>query len=268
MSLIFHLVTFLLQERGLTKYNNTKIRFFDHKHKTLRYEDVEKLVSKPRLNRYLAACGNSKMRAKELYAANLKISQAFYPVLNLFEIILRNKIHDRLSIHFSDVDWITTKKTGFMNDHTLGKKRSGRRRESGFYLKNQVEKAERKLREKRSTITTGKVIAEQSLGFWTTLFEPRHYKLIGGSVIHCFPHKPSTVGRNTISVKLQNIRGFRNRVYHNEPICFNGNNIDFSVAENVKEDIHELLTWIDVSAKLYVEDFDVIDGEITEGKKI
>ena len=260
MSLIFHLVTFLLQERGLTKYNNTKIRFFDHKHKTLRYEDVEKLVSKPRLNRYLVACGNSKMRAKELYAANLKISQAFYPVLNLFEIILRNKIHDRLSIHFSDVNWITTEKTGFMNDHTLGL-RSG----SGFYLKKQVEKAEKKLGRK---ITTGKVIAEQTLGFWTTLFEKNHYGLIAGSVIHCFPHKPTSVNRHKIRLKLQSIRGFRNRVYHNEPICFNGSNIDFSTAENVKNDIYELLAWIDVNAKLYVEDFDVIDGEITEGKKI
>jgi len=256
-----------LQERGLTKYNDAKIHFLNHKHKTLRYEDVEKLVSKPRLNRYLVACVYSKTRAEELYAANLKISQAFYPVLNLFEIILRNKIQDRLSIHFKNTDWITTEKTGFMNDHTLGKN-IGTRKESGFYLKKQVEKAEKKLGKKSGATTTGKVIAEQTLGFWTTLFEPRHYKLIGGSLIHCFPHRPTGVNRNPISGKLQNIRGFRNRVYHNEPICFNGSNIDFSTAENVKNDIYELLAWIDVNAKLYVEDFDVIDGKITEGKRI
>ena len=264
MPLIFHLVTFLLQERGFTKHNNTKIRFLSHKHKTLRYEDVENLVSKPRLDRYLAASGNSKTRAKKLYAANLKISQAFYPVLNLFEVILRNKIQDRLSIHFTDIDWITTEKTGFMNHHTL----RGSRRVSDFYLKKQVEKAERKLRQRRSTLTTGKIIAEQSLGFWTALFEIHHYRLISGSVIHCFPHKPRATGRSAISVKLQNIRDFRNRVYHNEPICFNGNNIDFSAAENVKDDIHQLLTWIDVSAKLYVDIFDAIDGKIAVGKRI
>ncbi len=230
----------------------------------MRYEDVENLVSKPRLDRYLAACSNSKMKAKKLYAANLKVSQAFYPVLNLFEVILRNKIQEKLSIYFIDVDWITTQKTGFMNHHTLGDYRRG----SGFYFKKQVEKAEAKLRLRRGPITTGKIIAEQSLGFWTALFEPRHYGLIGGSVIHCFPHKPRAIGRNAISVKLQNIRDFRNRVYHNEPVCFNRNNIDFSAAENVKEDIHKLLTWIDISAKLYVNDFDIIDGKITVGKRI
>jgi len=226
----------------------------------LRYEDIENLVSKPRLDRYLAACGNSKMSAKKLYAANLKISQAFYPVLNLFEVILRNKIQDRLSIYFTNPDWITAEKTGFMSDRTL--------RPSGFYLKNQVIKAERKLRQRRSTITTGKIIAEQPLGFWTALFEPHHYRLIGGSVIHCFPHKPTTVRRSAISIKLQNIRDFRNRVYHNEPICFRGNNIDFSTAESVRDDIRELLTWINVNAKLYVDDFDAIDSKISVGRRI
>lgn len=226
----------------------------------MKYEDLERLVSQPRLDRFLVASENSKTRAKKLYAMNLRIAQTFYPVLNLFEIILRNNIHGSLSAYFENSNWIIVEKMGFMNDTTL--------RRSGYYLKSQVQKAERKIRQRRSTITTGKVIAEQSLGFWTTLFEPHHYRLVGGSVISCFPNKPTTINRSAISVKLQNIRDFRNRVYHNEPICFSGNNIDFNKAENIKKNISDLLVWIDVDAKKYMDRFDSIDRRIATGKRI
>ncbi len=227
---------------------------------TLKYEDLENLISQPRLDRYLTACGNSKIKAKKLYKANLRVSQAFYPILNLFEIILRNKIHYKLSEHFENPDWIIAEKTGFMNDNSL--------RPSRFYLKNQVLKTERKLRQRRSTITAGKVIAEQTFGFWTTLFETHHYRLIRGIIINCFPHKPAIANRSTISVKLQKIRDFRNRIYHNEPICFRRNNIGFSNAENIKNEIYDLLLWIDYNAQTYVQNFDNIDGKIRIGNGI
>ena len=82
-----------------------------------------------------------------------------------------------------------------------------------------MEKAERTIRRKGGTISSGKVISEQSFGFWTSLFETHHYRLIGGVIIHCFPNKPNNVNRSVIAQKLNRIREFRNRVYHNEPIC-------------------------------------------------
>lgn len=147
-----------------------------------------------------------------------------------------------------------------MNDPSL--------RYSNYFLKNQVAKAERKLRQRRRSVTTGKVIAEQSLGFWVSLFDRHHYRLISGYIINCFPHKPTSVNRHIISVKLQRIRDFRNRIYHNEPICFDATNIDFQHAEDVKTDIYDLLLWIDTNAKAYVEAFDNIDGKIRVGKRI
>ncbi len=226
----------------------------------MKYKELENLVSQPRLDRYLIACRSSKLKAKKLYAANLRVAQSFYPVLNLFEIILRNRVHSMLSRYFTNPDWIIVEKNGFMNHISL--------RPSRFYLKNQVLKAERKIRQRRSTITAGKVIAEQTIGFWTTLFEPHHYRLIGGSIINCFPNKPTIINRSSISVKLQEIRNFRNRIYHNEPICFRGNTIDFNQAENIKNNLFDLLTWIDLSAKEFVEKFDNIENKIKIGKRI
>ena len=139
-----------------------------------------------------------------------------------------------------------------MSHSTLGDK---------FFLKNEVIKAERKFR--RGTATAGKVISEQAFGFWTSLFEPKHYHLLSGSIIHCFPNKPASIDRVDIYKMLNDIREFRNRVYHNENICFDNTNIDFSKAKSIKEDIYKLLEWIDIDLKNYVLEFDSIDIEIT-----
>ncbi|TAF67571.1 MAG: hypothetical protein EAZ58_09790, partial [Flavobacterium sp.] len=87
-------------------------------------------------------------------------------------------------------------------------------------------------------------------------------------VIQSFSNKPPGINRNAINQKLNRIREFRNRVYHNEPICFNGNTIDFTYAENIKNEIYEILSWIDTDLTDYVEYFDVIDNKINLAKNI
>ncbi|WP_299157039.1 hypothetical protein [uncultured Christiangramia sp.] len=220
----------------------------------MEYSKLEYYVSQPRLDRFLQATGNSKSKAQKLYRINLRTSQAFYPILNLFEIVLRNIINYQISGYFANPNWIITEKNGFMDDNSL--------RRSRFYLKNSIQKAERTIRRMGGTVTAGKVIAEQSLGFWTSLFDPHHYRLIGGVVIHCFPNKPAQVNRSILNQKLNNIREFRNRVYHNEPICFNGNNIDFREAISIKEEIYELFEWIEPDLVDYVEYFNGIEAKI------
>jgi hypothetical protein len=139
---------------------------------------------------------------------------------------------------------------------------------SKFFLKNSVGNAERNIVRKGGTVTAGKVLAEQSLGFWTSFFEKHHYRLVGGVVIHCFPHKPANVNRRILSPKLDRIRDFRNRIYHNEPICFTGNQVDFSYAARIRNELYELLDWIDGDLSAYVKTFDSIDSKINTAKSI
>ncbi|HEY1048005.1 MAG TPA: hypothetical protein VGF79_16305 [Bacteroidia bacterium] len=222
----------------------------------MEYIKLEQYTSKPRLDRFLISCNNSRERALKLYEANLKISQAFYPIINLFEIFLRNTMNDKLSFHFSDQAWIINQKNGFMNDSSLG---------PIFWLKVQVKKAEENA---RGTITPGKIIAEQTLGFWTSIFEPKHYKLISGYVIHCFPNKPANINRVYIAKALRSIREFRNRIYHNEAICFDNISINFSHANYIKFEIYNLLDWMDTDLKTYVKNFDTVDILINEAINI
>ncbi len=220
----------------------------------LEYQKLEYYLSQPRLDRFLTATAGSKPKAQKLYEINLRVAQSFYPVLNLFEIFFRNIVNQQISAHFDNPNWIITEKNGFMNSASLAASR--------YFLKTSVEKAERTIIRKSGTVTAGKIIAEQSLGFWTSLFDTHHYRLIRGSVIHCFPHKPPSVNRNILNQKLNNIREFRNRVYHNEPICFTENSIDFSQATNIKQEIYELLDWIDADLRDYVDCFNDIEAKI------
>lgn len=134
----------------------------------MRFDKVRLYVSAPRIDRYLLAAGNRKAKAVKLYKANLKISQAFLPVLALLEVALRNRLNIILTAHFSDPDWIINQKTAFMVNPSLRRfDLRTRRMVPNHALKQQVEKAERKLRNARTPITSGKIISEQTFGFWT-----------------------------------------------------------------------------------------------------
>jgi hypothetical protein len=127
----------------------------------MKYDVFEKYASVPRMNRFFAAA-SSKSGAKDLYRVNLRVSQAFYPVLNLMETFLRNSLYTCIENYFSNPDWIITEKHGFMNDPSLAK--------SGYYLKHCIINAETKMLKKGISLSAGKVLAEQSFGFWVSLF--------------------------------------------------------------------------------------------------
>jgi hypothetical protein len=235
----------------------------------MKFQKVRLYLSSQRIDRYLIATGNQKTRTVRLYEANLKIAQSFHPLLGALEVILRNRITTILTAHFSDPDWITNQKTGFMIDPSLTHidRRTGRRVTNDF-LKSSVEKSERRLRRLRVPITSGKIIADQSLGFWTDLFEVHHYRLLLGRPIQVFANLPSGHGRSDACDRLNKIRQFRNRINHNEPICFNGAAIDFTYVEKVYDATIEILTWIDPELIKWIKDIDTVRTKIANAKTI
>ncbi|MEJ5145996.1 hypothetical protein [Sphingobacterium sp. MYb388] len=99
-----------------------------------------KYLSRSRYNRYLYATHNHKEKAKRLYNANIRLAQAFHPLLTQFEVILRNSLSNILAAHFIDPDWIINQKNGFMSNPSLGQSR--------YYLKECIIKSERKFNKK------------------------------------------------------------------------------------------------------------------------
>ena len=198
-------------------------------------QKVNLYISQPRFNRYFTGTNGDFHRAVKLYKANLEIAASFHPVLGILEVSLRNGINQILDNYFNDADWITNQKTGFMSHPTL----------RNDFLKSSVEKAEIQLQRLQIQPTAGKLIAEQSFGFWTALYETSHYSLLQGRPIQVFQHLPRNHGRREVANALTKIRAFRNRINHNEPICFNGGTIDFTAVEDVYQSVTHILDWID-----------------------
>lgn len=235
----------------------------------MRFRDFELYFSASRVNRYLTATGNSAEKAVKLYKANLKVSQAFHPLLGIFEVVLRNRLNDTLTSHFIDPNWIINQKTGFMSDPTLQftYKRTGQVKINDF-LKREVIKAEQRLQKTRTPITSGKIIAEQPLGFWSDLFEVHHYRLLRGKPIQIFQTLPSGFGRKLVSDELDKVRRFRNRINHNEPICFSGSTVDFTETSAVYNSIINLLRWIDPELVKLLANLDNVQKTIDSAEKI
>lgn len=115
---------------------------------------------------------------------------------------------------------------------TFRNKRTGKTETNDFLLKA-VRGEERKLGNKGITITSGRIIAEQAFGFWTELFENHHYKILKGRPIKAFSNLPSGISHTRVLAELTKVRRFRNRINHNEPVCFVNSAIDLTVTQAV-----------------------------------
>ncbi|MEA5401465.1 hypothetical protein VB776_00970 [Arcicella sp. DC2W] len=219
-----------------------------------------KFLSRPRFNRYLNATANNTHQAKKLYNANIRLAQAFHPILSQFEVVLRNSLNIVLTNHFADVDWIINQKNGFMRHQSL--------RQSHYFLKKSVQKTENKLMARGIPITSGKIISDQTFGFWVAFFLSHHYSLVHGQSIHIFPNKPSAENRASIYDKLDNIKNFRNRVNHCEPLCFSGPNLDCSFALDIKCKLYNLVEWIDPDLVPFFGSIDNIQSKVDQIMRI
>jgi len=220
----------------------------------MKYSLRQKYLSQARINRYLLATGGNKDRAKRLYNANIRLAQAFHPILTQFEVIMRNSLNHQLSTYFTDNEWIINQKSGFMSSRSL--------RTSRYFLRRSVQKTEDNLNNRGIAITSGKIISNQTFGFWIALYLSHHYMLISGEPLKVFANKPSTEDRASIYSKLDDIRKFRNRINHCEPICFTGNTIDCSRVIDIKQKLYNLINWIEPDLNPFFEDIDNIDSKV------
>ena len=85
--------------------------------------------------------------------------------------------------------------------------------------------------------------------------------------LHAEPD-PTGYGRKKVNDELDKIRRFRNRINHNEPICFRGNNIDFTETIEVYNSIINLLTWIDPEIVKLISDIDKVKEIVANAKTI
>ena len=146
----------------------------------------------------------------ERYKDNILMSQAFYPVLSILEITLRNAIDTMLKTYIGE-DWIEKElqQQNILQDYELNK------------LKEACIVA--KQSSKSSALSHGKIVENLTFGFWTNLCLKRYGNKIWtkpGRFRAVFVNFPQCQREqvHSISTKLTAIKRLRNKVYHYAPV--------------------------------------------------
>lgn len=169
----------------------------------MNFQNSQIVFSKARVQKYLRACGGDKSKAMRLYRYNARLSQDFYGVLSIFEIVLRNAINNHYLLTLGS-DWIVAQA-----------------RPAGLLEHEAVEvHTTESAYKKEGVYSHDKMVGSFTFGFWTYLFTKRNYKVGGKTLLQIFPMRPKGTTQKSVYSDITAIREFRNRVAHHEPICF------------------------------------------------
>lgn len=184
-------------------------------------DNLEQLLSVKRLETYYKQFNGNKNKAIEYYQLNTQISESFYPLLSNLEIALRNSIHKSFSLRFGTESWFENIIFQELKDH--------------------VNIAKSKITKSKQFLTNDKIVAELTFGFWTSLFNKQYAQLFWKPLMFVFKDLEIELKhRDKIAYKLNNIRKFRNRIFHYEPICN-----DLIVLRLNYTSIIDILNWLD-----------------------
>lgn len=203
----------------------------------------EKVFSTERMQKYFQRFPADEHRAIELYKANIAVSEAFYPILAVFEVALRNSLNRELKEFFGSEDWY------LRVDGYPGLKD----------LRNEINLAKKHITKRNETITGSKVVAELTLGFWVRLLNAEYEKTLWKPLRKAFPFmNKNERQRGKVSAPINHIRSLRNRIFHHEPITWNLTNL-----ERTHQDILIVLAWINKDLPVEVAKIDRVP-EIVE----
>lgn len=165
-------------------------------------ESIKSSISEERLAVYKADGANDDV-AIARYLYNIELCKSLYPLINIFEVTLRNSIDSVLVNFFNNPDWNNTiplnqTELAMITDAQLKIKRNGKK------------------------YSHGRLVAELTLGFWVALMGRKYntqsfqFAIIKNCLHGCPSHlkKSSAVQKN-----LAEIRFLRNRIAHHERIC-------------------------------------------------
>ncbi len=200
-------------------------------------ENFIKIVSKDRLDSYKLLESDSYELLLARYIFNIKISEAFYPILSALEIALRNNIYNAVcnikgknwlmnEIHSQSILSVNERNLLIESYNKLSKKHHGK------------------------TITESGLIAELTFGFWINLCKKSYKNSLWDKQSffeNVFPDfdnyftSPTWDKTKVIFPELKNILILRNRIFHHEIIINNKNGIE-NMYDKVERVLYSLST--------------------------
>lgn len=176
---------------------------------------IEQWLSGDRFALYVRKSGGDRKRALALYEWNAKLSAAFLHDLNHLEVALRNAYDQQLvpATLQGDKHWTDRNTVRHLFPPHMRRDHNGKLVDANRIPRSQITAARSSA---GSTPSPGKVVAELMFGFWTYMTSDLHEKTLWVPHLHK-AFAPNT-DRSKIHGTLTDLRSFRNRVAHHEPI--------------------------------------------------
>lgn len=204
----------------------------------------EKIFSNKRMERYFSLYPDDEKRAILHYRCNLQLTEAFYVSLSVFEVTLRNALSRELETMTGREDWYAIFPT------TPGL----------TYLNKYITQASKQIIGRHEYITPSKIIAELTLGFWVSLLNSEYERLLWKDLRRAFPYMPKRERqRKKVSAPLNSFRTLRNRVFHNESICWNLQRV-----EEIHKEMVMVMGWMNKDIPEWLQQVDRFDKVCTQ----
>ena len=170
-----------------------------------RLHDLREAASDVRLQSYKQS-DRDDIDTVVAYLWNLRLSETLYPILAIFEVALRNAIHNAMTSRFSTENWFDQE--GLLED------------------RDQEEIADARFRLERNDtdVNANEIVSHLSLGFWVALLQRQYSDQFwdpdGGALLEAvFPYAPENkLDREDLWQVCNRARVLRNRVAHYRPV--------------------------------------------------
>jgi hypothetical protein len=199
---------------------------------------IESAFSENRMEQYFKRYTDLE-KAIMHYQCNIELSEAFYPCIHVFEVLLRNNINRELTKLFGREDWYDqfTSVPGLTD------------------LYKYITQADKQIAGRKELSCSSKIVAELTLGFWVSLFNVEYERILWKDLRKVFPNMPKKDRqRKKIAPPLNRFRTIRNRIFHHEPISWNIGRI-----KQIHTEVLTVLRWMNIDIAAWFATFDRFD---------
>lgn len=215
---------------------------------------IDEFINAKRLDIYVKHLKVKKSQAMAAYHWNKHLAAAIMPALQCMEVTLRNAIDlavqsappkGAVGLWQTDRWWVSILPEYMGNTliqptdrYKLARNAHDRQDAQGFQLNSrgrrvlnrklteetQPEQAKNQIRAEGKAITSERIIAGLTFGFWTTLMTDKYEDLSSDRLLwpglfsEVFPHAPAGFGREDVKKVIFRIKDLRNRVSHHEAV--------------------------------------------------
>lgn len=188
------------------------------------------------MERYFKLYPHDETKAIQHYQCNLRLAESFYISLSVLEVTLRNALSRELETMTGRQDWYAV----FPNTPGLTN------------LNRYITQANKQITGRHENINPSKVVAELTLGFWVSLLNSEYERVLWKDLRRAFPFMPKAQRqRKNVSAPLNTFRTFRNRVFHNESICWNLQRV-----EEIHQEMVTVMGWINKDVPAWLQQID------------